>query len=249
MPKRLTQEEFIERATKVHNGKYDYSKVEYVNMFTKVCIICPEHGEFFQKPVSHLNGHKCYFCGLNFLKKKVYGVGVNDVFESKNLKSYQVWVGMLERCYNDKTRNIYMSYSDCEVCESWLYFSNFKEWFDRHYVEGFALDKDILVKGNRIYSPDKCCFVPQEINNVVQRRKHSRGSTLIGVYKSGKKYSAHIGGKYRVYIGTFDSQLEAFKEYKCVKEGIIKKLADKYKKQLEPRVYEALYNYKVEITD
>lgn len=249
MSKRLTTEEFISRAKKIHGDKYDYSKVKYVNMFTKVCIICPEHGEFLQKPVSHLNGHKCYFCGLNSLKSKVYGIGINDVFESKHLKSHQVWVGMLERCYNDKTRHLYKSYYDCTVCESWIYFSNFKKWFDEHYVEGFALDKDILVKGNRIYSPDTCCFVPQEINNVVQRREISRGSTLIGVYKKGRKYSADIGGKYGIHVGTFCSQIEAFQAYKAVKEKIIKDLAYKYKNKIEPRVYEALYNYEVEITD
>ena len=56
MPKKLTQEEFVERATKVHNGKYDYSKVVYVNNYTKVCIVCPIHGEFSQTPMNHLAG-------------------------------------------------------------------------------------------------------------------------------------------------------------------------------------------------
>ena len=59
MPKKLTQEEFVERATKVHNGKYDYSKVVYVNNYTKVCIVCPIHGEFSQTPMNHLAGGGC----------------------------------------------------------------------------------------------------------------------------------------------------------------------------------------------
>ena len=62
MPKKFTTEEFIQRARKVHGDKYDYSKVEYVNNRTKVCIICPEHGEFWQTPDSHMLGNKCSKC-------------------------------------------------------------------------------------------------------------------------------------------------------------------------------------------
>ena len=59
---KLTNQEFIEKANKIHNNKYDYSRVEYVNNCTKVCIICPEHGEFWQTPHHHLNGHGCSKC-------------------------------------------------------------------------------------------------------------------------------------------------------------------------------------------
>lgn len=62
MPQKLTTEEFIKRAKKVHGNKYDYSKVEYVNSQTKICIICPEHGEFWQVPNSHLLGYGCAKC-------------------------------------------------------------------------------------------------------------------------------------------------------------------------------------------
>ena len=62
MPKKLTREEFIRRANEIHKGRYDYSKVEYVNSYTKVCIICPEHGAFMQTPTIHLGGHGCRKC-------------------------------------------------------------------------------------------------------------------------------------------------------------------------------------------
>ena len=73
----MNTQEFIEKAQKIHNNKYDYSKVEYVNVKTKVCIICPEHGEFWQSPDSHINGKSgCPKCGgtekltiENFAKK------------------------------------------------------------------------------------------------------------------------------------------------------------------------------------
>ena len=60
--RKLTTEEFINKARNVHGDKYDYSKVEYVNSHIKVCIICPEHGEFWQTPNSHLSGSGCYQC-------------------------------------------------------------------------------------------------------------------------------------------------------------------------------------------
>ena len=67
----LTTEEFIQKAREVHGDKYDYSKVKYVNNYTKVCIICPEHGEFLIKPNSHLNGCGCHFCNETNGERKV----------------------------------------------------------------------------------------------------------------------------------------------------------------------------------
>lgn len=63
MPKKLTREEFIRRANEIHNGRYAYSKVQYVNGTTPVIIICPEHGEFSIKPQKHLAGQGCKPCG------------------------------------------------------------------------------------------------------------------------------------------------------------------------------------------
>ena len=64
----LSKEEFVKKANSVHNKKYDYSKVDYVNARTNVCIICPDHGEFWQMPSKHLEGHGCLKCA-NRLKK------------------------------------------------------------------------------------------------------------------------------------------------------------------------------------
>lgn len=91
MPKRLTQEEFIRRAKEAHGDRYDYSKVEYVNNSTKVCIICSIHGEFLQRPYEHIAGHGCDACGGTakldteaFIKKakKVHG----DKYDYSNVK-------------------------------------------------------------------------------------------------------------------------------------------------------------------
>lgn len=61
--KKFTQEEFIIKAKTVQGDKYDYSKVIYKNIKTHICIICPEHGEFWQRPDMHLRGRGCPICG------------------------------------------------------------------------------------------------------------------------------------------------------------------------------------------
>ena len=86
MPKKKTREEFIKEATEKHKGKYDYSKVEYVNNRTKVCIIChkPEHGEFNQTPNCHLQGQGCPKCGVE--KKRESQTSTKEKFIKKACK-------------------------------------------------------------------------------------------------------------------------------------------------------------------
>ena len=252
---RKTTEQFIEEARQVHGDKYDYSKVEYVNSATKVCIICPIHGEFWQRPNDHIRGIGCRKCSSERIKHLVAGVGLND--NNDNIKrgnsidiSYKKWSSMLHRCYDKKDK----TYFDCVVCEDWLIYSNFKRWFKEHYIDDWDLDKDILVKGNKIYSPDTCCFVPQEINKTLTKTNATRGLLPIGVTVAKgnkyKKYRAQINFfEKRINLGCFHKVEDAFFVYKKHKEQHLKYLADKYKDRLEPRVYKALYNYQVEITD
>lgn len=248
MGKRLTTKEFIEKAKKVHGDKYDYSKVEYVNSDTKVCIICPKHGEFWQRAVDHTIGRGCSKCGRELLCRKIYGVGINDVREYDE-ELYRRWWAMLARCYK-KDKRVSPHYEGCTVCKEWHRLSNFQKWYKEHNVRGWHLDKDILIKGNREYSPQACCLVPPEINSLFTKRQNKRGSLPIGVIHRGNRFEASLHRiNKRVYLGCYSTPEEAFGVYKKAKETWIKELADKYKDQLEPRVYEALYNYKVEITD
>jgi hypothetical protein len=69
--RRLTNDEFIEKSKKVHGDKYDYSKVEYIKNTVKVCIICPEHGEFWQTPISHMGGRGCKKCYIDRKKSSI----------------------------------------------------------------------------------------------------------------------------------------------------------------------------------
>lgn len=252
---RKDQEKFISEAKKIHGDKYDYSQVKYINNKTKIQIICREHGVFPQTPDMHLRGDGCPLCRNIARRKLLYGVAYYDVLESmvKNeeyIMSTRYWHSMLRRCYSDKVHNLQPTYIGCSVCQEWHLFSNFKKWFDEHYVEGWCLDKDILVKGNKVYSPETCCFVPNEINIIFSHKKRRmnlpRGVTL---NKKGKYVArARIYGR-ETRIGQFSSSEEAFNAYKIAKEKWIKIVADKWKDQLDPKVYDALYNYQVEITD
>lgn len=95
---KLTTQEFIARARKIHGDKYDYSKVDYINANTKVCIICPIHGEFWQTPSKHLNGRGCNECGIKneqknkekhlkiFSKKQEKCMVINTTIPKQNIK-------------------------------------------------------------------------------------------------------------------------------------------------------------------
>lgn len=249
--RRFTRDEFVAAARSIHGDKYDYSKVEYKNSATKVCIICPIHGEFMQAPVNHVNQKQgCSKCFHESVKKPVYGHGINDteyVFETKD---YKIWRNMLERCYCEKTQKRFPTYKGCTVCDKWKTFSNFKKWFHEHYIDGWELDKDILFKGNKEYSFDKCCFVPHEINSMFTKSEAKRGDYPIGVSKHGNGFRARVLTLNKtVNIGTYKTAEEAFDAYKRVKEEYIRLIAEKWKEKLNPRVYNALHNYKVEITD
>jgi hypothetical protein len=198
------------------------------------------------------------------LKPSVNGVGIIGECvistNQKHHKEYRIWEGMLDRCYNPITQKKQPAYTDCSVSEFFLYYPNFKEWCNNQTGFGlkddngksFALDKDILVKGNKVYSPETCCFVPPELNCALAGNKSVRGALPQGVtYNSTKtRYRARIqrSNKWES-LGAYDTPEEAFYAYKPVKEAYIKDVANKWKDQIDPKVYEALIKYEVEITD
>lgn len=258
MPIKLTKDEFILRAKKINGDKYDYSKVEYINNRIKVVIVCPIHGEFKQTPSGHLEGKQCNLCRIDSLKSLVCGEGINDlntgisVYDKTADKSYIIWVSMLRRCYSTKSLKDNPTYIGCSVCKEWKLYSKFKIWCDKHYIEGYALDKDIIKKGNKIYSAEYCEFVPIEINSLILKSDNKRGNFPIGVYKNRKKFISGIrmNGKNR-YIGSFNTPKDAFQSYKKVKEGYIKQVATEYyaNGKINEKVYQALMKYEVKITD
>lgn len=175
---------------------------------------------------------------------------------------YHHWFAMIQRCYNNKRLEKFPSYKGCSVCEEWHNFQNFAKWFDENYYEingeQMALDKDILYKGNKIYSPQTCIFVPQRINNLFTKNNNKRGDYPIGVSwdKSKNKfislchiYNSSTHKSTTVTIGRYDTSKEAFYAYKEFKENYIKQVADEYKPYIPQKLYNAMYRYEVEITD
>ena len=157
---------------------------------------------------------------------------------------------MINRCYNEKELSRRPTYKDCHVSEDWRYLSNFKEWCNNQIGfgdQGWHLDKDILLCGNRIYSEDTCVFVPARINTLLIRRDKARGEHPIGVYwnKRSCRFRATCNVVGVKNLGEFGTAQEAYLAYKVYKEMIIKQVANKYKDQLDARAYEALMNYEV----
>lgn len=259
MVKKSTTAEFIAKAIKKHPN-IDFGKVSYVSAVTDVTLVCKKCGlEWDARPNSILNGSGCPHCGRT---KLILGVGVNDVpvpTRNGNIRngSYRAWKSMLERCYSVKYQRKEPAYTGCSVCEEWKYYSNFKRWFDEKHVNGYALDKDILVRNNKVYSPQTCCFVPQEINGMLSNcESHNKKNGVIGVHIDKRikknKYVASISRNgCTKEIGRFQTKEEAFIAYKFAKEAHVKKMAALYFEngKITEKVYNALMNYKVEITD
>ena len=199
-------------------------------------------------------------------ERRVYGIGYVGEGEYKTsenkkpTKVYDTWKGMLRRCYDKKYHKKEPTYIDCETYKSWLNFQNFGKWFDKNYyeIEGekMCLDKDILIKHNKIYSPKTCVFVPQTINSLFTKRDNDRGESCIGTTPVNGKYvvqcsliNPETGKSKNEYLGYYETQEKGFEIYKYYKERNIKQVADYFKRQIPSELYNAMYRYEVEITD
>ena len=161
---------------------------------------------------------------------------------------------MMNRCYNEKFHARQPQYKNCTVCEEWHNFCNYRLWYEgnKYGDEPLDLDKDILFKGNTIYSPETCVLVPHIINTLFLNGKSNRGECPIGVFLDSdkRKYRACVAfGGMSVKLGTFDTADAAFARYKEYKEDLIKDMAEQYKGMIPHKVYEAMMNWKIEVTD
>lgn len=169
---------------------------------------------------------------------------------------YDIWHGILERCYHKNTIERFPTYKNCEVCDDWLNFQNFAKWYEENYYsipnERMCIDKDILYKHNKLYSSKTCCIVPNTINMILTKVDKIRGEYPIGVSynKNDNKYMSKCKSEGKtVYLGEYTTPMEAFEVYKGLKEKEIHKVADKYREYLPINVYDALYKYEVDIND
>ena len=195
------------------------------------------------------------------MSPSVYGVGVVGVNSiSTNQKPHQeyvFWNSMLQRCYDLAYKLKRPTYIGCTSSNNFKYYPYFKDWCNKQVGfgnKGWCLDKDILVKGNKLYSEDTCCFIPKEVNLLFTKADRIRGKYPVGVYydtsKTHKRFSARVSknGKHKRF-GSYLTPEEAFAVYKREKEKYIKEVANKWKDQIDPRVYESLMNWTIEITD
>lgn len=198
------------------------------------------------------------YCGIGYIGEGKYNVKENG----KTTKCYDTWRSMLMRCYNEKCIYKNPTYIDCKVCNKWHCYQNFAEWYYKNYYEvdgeRMTLDKDILHKDNKIYSSENCVFVPNNINVLFTKSDKARGKYPIGVtyHKQARKFMTQCNvydfkenKTKRIYLGSYNNLTEAFEVYKRFKEKYIKEVANYYKEQIPTKLYDALYNYEVDIND
>lgn len=247
---------------RVSNEGYEMKIVEYNNSSNITIEFQDEHKARVNTSYRHFksgsicNPYHKSVCNIGYFGVGKYKAKING----EHTPAYKCWYKMMKRCYDpyflNKDRNV--TYINCFVCEEWHNFQNFAKWYEDNYyeVEGekMELDKDILVKGNKIYSPNTCIFVPVAINKLFNRHKGGRGRYPIGVsynkYNESLYVYCHKDSR-QEYLGCFslNKPFQAFYTYKVFKEKVIKQVADEYKNSIPQKLYEAMHKYEVEIND
>ena len=171
------------------------------------------------------------------------------------MKAARLWNDMYSRCYNKKLHKRFPEYIGCTICDYWLEDKErFYKWVEENYYmignEQMDLDKDILCKGNKVYSPETCVFVPHTINTLLLNCRRKRGKYPIVVsYDKGKYRAALNIDDKNVKLGVYGTPKEAFMVYKRHKEALVLITADRYKGKIPDKVYDAMINWKIEIDD
>ena len=213
-----------------------------------------EYGYEFMTTASNLekgsikNPYIPNVCGVGYTGVGDY-TARSDVTGEVN-KVYRDWGNMMVRCYGEKHRHKAPTYADVTVCKEWHNFQNYAEWCSGQYKEDdWELDKDLLIKGNKIYSPSTCVYVPQEINMLLANNKTKRGDLLIGVGRVKNRFRARIVkyGKLQ-HLGCFATEIEAYYCYKRCKEAYVKEVALNTP-NLDIRVVNMLLSWEVSIDD
>ena len=201
-------------------------------------------GNYFRAKVSARNLRKGEV--KNLYNRNIYGVGYIGLgdyrarYEGVKTKKYSVWENLMQRCYSEKFLENNPTYKGCTVHPKWHNFQNFAEWYTSQEFcrEGYHLDKDLLVKGNKVYSEDTCCLIPRAINNAIVGMSKSGGVRFEGKYS---KYRAYIScnGLQR-HLGYFSTEGEAIGAYRDAKTEYLKSLAEIWKNKIDGKVYNSL---------
>lgn len=174
-------------------------------------------------------------CGIGYS-----GMKMNP--EMRHSVSYYKWKNMVQRCYDKKVHKKYKpEYKDKSVCEEWLNYSNFKIWFDEHYVpcknNQIDLDKDLLVQGNKVYSPETCVFLLHYQNTMFERSAKDK------IYEKEDGTFVIGGGKKKTY-----ATLKEAEDIVCERnQNRIESVAEKCKGSIPMCAYEAMLNWDVRL--
>lgn len=188
-----------------------------------------------------------YKCVDGIWKSSFYCEG-----QQYHTKAYMLYTHMLSRCKEgSKYQRDFPSYIGCKSL--FRDFQDFAQWATEqkgYGKDGWHLDKDLLAKGNKLYSRETCCFIPSQINAFLTKRKANRGEYPIGVCAARKKFQAQMNrhGKL-VSLGFFNTVDEAFLAYKIAKENLARELAESFRGQLSAEAYDALCRYAVDKQD
>lgn len=178
---------------------------------------------------------------------------------------YKAWSNMKERCTSKKLKEKSPTYIGVDASVEFKNFTFFHDWWFQqigHDLPNVELDKDLLIKGNKVYSAETCLLIPSFVNLFLTKNDVARGECPIGIhkyrnYKNGdvryvakvSEYDYDLQKKVRKYLGHFRNELEAFHAYKESKEAIAKKHADYLLGKVDDRVIDALLNFEVNIED
>lgn len=183
----------------------------------------------------------------------VYGIGyLGDLPEInvplRSYHPYNTWRIMLRRCYQSEVSKSYKTYETCYVCDEWHCFSNFLKWHNDNYYEidgvKIQLDKDILVKGNQIYSPETCIYAPMDINELFKiSRSNKKYPQGVFYHKRDNVFMAYKHNPKR--CEGYKTLQEAHMAYLNDKQKTILEKAELYKNDIPNKLYQALISYEV----
>lgn len=185
-------------------------------------------------------------CGVGYLGE---GSFIAHDENGINTKPYDTWTNMIERCYSNNMRHKHFAYEDCTMCDEWLNFQTFAKWYEANFydigTERMHIDKDILMKDNKIYAPEKCIFVPQRINMIFMKKNRKIDSDLPnGIHRCIGGFRSEYNTK---YLGTYKTLEEALYYYNIEKQLHINEVADEYKNIIPPKLYKALLNWNIKL--
>lgn len=185
------------------------------------------------------------FCGVGFNTKGKYSIKE----DGKSSRCYTVWRNMIKRCYSEAEQKRVPTYIGCTVSDEWHDFQNFAEWYTNHdyYGLGYDVDKDLLVRGNKVYSKETCSLVPPRINTLLTNLSGTRSKRLTGVTYIENKglFQARIrsSGLMR-NLGFFETEAQAHQAYIKSKEKLVKMAALEHRYDMDEAVFNALMGWR-----